>query len=273
MCPSIELDVVWGCRVGGLREIAAPFVVPARSGARVRTRLRVTAADAAVLRAAGSHLGSLASADLAARCREGLLDAAGRARSRRDRKRRLTVASSSRWAGAVTRTSEDQWQLAWRNLGAEAATLRSRVKVIEGRLAVPAGTKTGRVRGYASQAERFAKQRRLQALQARLTAAGQRTAAGQVSVVRGGRRLLHARANLTAAGMTQQQWRERWDAGRLFLTADGEKDKAWGNETIRFHPDEGWLEVKLPAPLGQLANRPHGRYRLSCPVSFPYPGG
>ena len=37
--------------MGGLREIAAPFVVPARSGARVRTRLRVPAADAAVLRA------------------------------------------------------------------------------------------------------------------------------------------------------------------------------------------------------------------------------
>jgi hypothetical protein len=57
--------------VGGLREIAAPFVVAVPSGARVRTRLRVSAADAAVLRAAGRHLGSLASADLAARCREG----------------------------------------------------------------------------------------------------------------------------------------------------------------------------------------------------------
>jgi len=97
-------------------------------------------------------------------------------------------------------------------------------------------------------------------------------AAGRVSVVRGGRRLLHARANLAEVEMTQAQWRERWDAGRLFLTADGEKDKAWGNETIRFHPDEGWLEVKLPGPLGHLANRPHGRYRLSCPVSFAYRG-
>jgi hypothetical protein len=260
------------CRVGGLREIAAPFVVVAPPGARVRTRLRVTAADAAVLRAVGRHLGSLASADLAARCREGLLGAEGRARSRRDRKRELTAASSSRWAGALTRASEDQWQLAWRNLGAEAATLRARVRVIEGRLAVPAGTKTGRARGYASRAERSGKQRRLQVLRARLAAAGHRTAAGRVSVARGGRRLLRARANLAAAGLTREQWRERWEAQRLFLTADGEKDKAWGNETIRFHPDEGWLEVKLPAPLAHLANRPHGRYRLSCPVSFPYRG-
>ena len=61
--------------MGGLREIAAPFVVAAPSAARVRTRLRVPTADAAVLRAVGRHLGSLASADLAARCREGLLDA------------------------------------------------------------------------------------------------------------------------------------------------------------------------------------------------------
>ncbi len=258
--------------MSGLREIAAPFVVASPSGARVRTRLRVQAADATVLRAVGRHLGSLASADLAARCREGLMDARGRAVSRRERKRALTAASSSRWAGAVTRTSEDQWQLAWRNLGAEAASLRVRVKTIASRLAVPAGTKTGRVRGYASQAERFAKQRRLQVLKARLAAAGQGTAAGQVSVVRGGRRLLRARANLAAAGMTQAQWRERWEAERLFLTADGERDKAWGNETIRFNPDEGWLEIKLPGPLGQLANRPHGRYRLSCPVVFAYRG-
>jgi hypothetical protein len=45
-----------------------------------------------------------------------------------------------------------------------------------------------------------------------------------------------------------------------------------GNETIRWNPDEGWLEVKLPAPLAHLANRPCGRYRLSCPVVFSYRG-
>ena len=65
---------------------------------------------------------------------------------------------------------------------------------------------------------------------------------------------------------------QEWEAARLFLTADGEAGKAWGNETIRFNPDEGWLEVKLPAPLASLANRPHGRYRLSCPVAFSYRG-
>ena len=64
-------------------------------------------------------------ADLAARCAQGRLDAKGRAVSRAARKRALTAGASSRWAGAITRTSEDQWQLAERNLRAEAASLRA----------------------------------------------------------------------------------------------------------------------------------------------------
>jgi len=103
------------CRVSSsLRPVAAPFVAAAPAGARVRTRLRVSGQDGAVLRAAGSHLGSLAGRDLAARCAEGRLDAKGKAASRARRKRALTAESSSRWAGAITRTSEDQWQLAGR---------------------------------------------------------------------------------------------------------------------------------------------------------------
>ena len=93
-----------------------------------------------------------------------------------------------------------------------------------------------------------------------------------MSVVRGGKALLRQRNNLAAAGLTGDRWRQEWESARLFLTADGEAAKAWGNETIRWHPDEGWLEIKLPAPLAHLANRPHGRYRLSCPVEFSYRG-
>ena len=134
--------------MGGLREIAVPFVAAAPAGARVRTRLRVSARDEAVLRAAGSHLGSLAGRDLAARCAQGRLDARGRAVSRRERKRTLTAGSSSRWAGAITRASEDHWQLATRNLRAEGASLRARVRRVEARAAVAAGGTDGRVRGY-----------------------------------------------------------------------------------------------------------------------------
>ena len=45
-----------------------------------------------------------------------------------------------------------------------------------------------------------------------------------------------------------------------------------GDLTIRWNPGEGWLEVRLPATLEHLANRPHGRYRLAAPVAFPYRG-
>ena len=93
-----------------------------------------------------------------------------------------------------------------------------------------------------------------------------------MSVVRGGKALLRTRNNLAAAGLTKDQWRQQWESVRLFLTADGEAAKAWGNETIRWNPDDGWLEIKLPAPLAHLANRPHGRYRLSAPVAFRYRG-
>jgi hypothetical protein len=258
--------------VSGLREIAAPFVAAAPAGARVRTRLRVSPADESVLQAVGLHLGSLAGRDLAARCAEGRLDAKGRAVSRAVRKRALTAGASSRWAGAITRTSEDQWQLAERNLRAGAASLRARVRGIKARLAVPAGGRQGRARGYATSAERHAKTVRLQVLKARLATVDRRLETGRMSVVRGGRALLRKRASLAAAGLTEARWREEWKAARLFLTADGEAGKTWGNETIRWNPDEQWAEVRLPAPFARLGNRPHGRYRLSCPVDFPYRG-
>jgi hypothetical protein len=128
------------------------------------------------------------------------------------------------------------------------------------------------VRGYGTAAERHAKAVRLQSLKARLARVERQLETGRVSVVRGGKALLRKRGSLAAAGLTQARWRQQWESARLFLTADGEAAKACGNETIRWHPDEGWLEIKLPAPLARLANRPHGRYRLSAPVGFSYRG-
>jgi hypothetical protein len=120
--------------------------------------------------------------------------------------------------------------------------------------------------------ERHQKTVRAQVLRVRLARVQARLDSGVLSVVRGGKALLHKRNNLAGAGLTEAQWRARWEAARSFLTADGERGKAWGNETIRFNPDEGWLEVKLPAALAHLANRGHGRYRLSCEVAFSYRG-
>ena len=153
--------------MGGLREIASPFVAAAPAGARVRARLRVDVRDAAVLAAAGSHLGSLAGRDLAARYAEGRLDARGKAKSRAVRKRALTAESSSRWAGAITRASEDQVRLAEQNQRAERGSLAARVRRIEARLA--------RVQRQAQ--------------------------TGTVSVTRGGRGLLRTRNSLGAAGL------------------------------------------------------------------------
>jgi hypothetical protein len=254
-----------------MRPVAAPFVVAPPTGARIRTRLRLSAWDEAVLHAVGEHLGGLASQDLAARCRLGAGDG-----QRAERKRALTASSSSRWAGTITRTSNDQWERAFKNLLDARVGLQRAAKKLRARLAVPAGSRRGRVRGYASQAERFQKQRRLQHLQARLAEVEARIAEGQVSVCRGGRRLAKLRHTLGRddATLTEAEWRARWEAKRLFATADGEADKAWGNQTIRVHPDEQWLEIRLPTPLAHLSNTP-GRastYRLSCPVGFTYRG-
>jgi hypothetical protein len=246
-----------------MRSIRAPFVVTPPAGARVRTRLRPSQQDAAVLYVVGEHLGRLAGTDLARRG-----DVGPGTDGRTGRKRALTPASSSRWAGAITRASNDQWQRGWRNLPDARAGLRRSIRVIQRRLAVPVGQRCGRARGYATGQERWAKQQRLQHLQARLAQGERRLRQGRVSVCRGGRRFAKTRHHLEAANLTEGQWRQRWAAERLFLTADGEADKALGNETIRVDPEAGWLELKLPAPLAHLANRPHGRYRLSCLVRF-----
>jgi hypothetical protein len=150
--------------------------------------------------------------------------------------------------------------------------LLARLARIESRLVVACADKAGRVRGYSTPGERHQKTVRRQALRVRLARVQARLDSGVLSVVRGGKALLHKRNNLADAGLTEAQWHAQWEAARWFLTADGERGTAWGNLTIRFNPDEGWLEVKLPAALSYLANARHGRYRLSCRIGFSYRG-
>ncbi|MFF0084349.1 IS200/IS605 family accessory protein TnpB-related protein [Streptomyces canus] len=134
-----------------------------------------------------------------------------------------------------------------------------------------ADKRAGLARGYASRGVWHAKSRRLQTLKARLAVVEADRAAGRVRVVRGGKRLANARHHLEAAGLDEQAWRERWRAERMFLAADGESGKRFGNETIRV-TDTGQLSLKLPAPLARLANAPHGRYLLDATVRFQYRG-
>ncbi len=82
-------------------------------------------------------------------------------------------------------------------------------------------------------------------------------------MVRGGKRLARTRHHLDEAGVSEDQWRARWQAGRWFCHADGESGKRYGNETIRVTPD-GEVSIRLPAPLAEYANAPHGRYVLAA---------
>lgn len=263
---------VGGDGVGGLREVAAPFVVPGPAGVAVRDRLKhLTVRDEEVLRLVGDHLGALACRDLKARCAAGLdHDSEQWA----ERKRALTRESSSRWAGSVTKATHDQWALARRGHLAYIHSLEAGVRTIAHRLSLPVGEKGSRHApgGYRSRGEWHAKSRRLHVLEDRLRAARADWDAGVVRVVRGGRRLLATRHHLDAAGLTEAEWRRRWQAGRRFLQADGESGKRYGNETIRVTPD-GEVSIKLPTPLAHLANAPHGRYLLTARVSFAHRGG
>ncbi|WP_220139840.1 hypothetical protein [Nocardia huaxiensis] len=212
----------------------------------------------------------MASGDLQARCADGTAHDRDRWA---ERKRALTAESSSRWAGAITKASNELWALARRGQQAHLRSLEAGIAILRARLALPIGAAGtgGKPGGYRSRREWFAKSRRLQILSIRLEAVRADHDAGRVRVVRGGRRLANTRHHLDAAGLTDSQWRARWEAARWFLTADGESGKKYGNETLRITPD-GEISLKLPAPLAGWANAPHGRYVLAARVGFAHRG-
>ncbi|QNJ89943.1 hypothetical protein HZU40_00325 (plasmid) [Mycolicibacterium fluoranthenivorans] len=229
----------------------------------MRTRLHLTADEAAAVGEIGEFLGSVYRRELASRITVGRMDHKAHAVWRAQRKRAVTAVASSRWAGAITRAVEDQYQLGMRALNAESTDLRAAIAVLEQRCALrpgqtcaPAQDAAGGprrrsrrpVRGYASAGQRFSKTRRLAALRGRLVATETALAAGRPSITVGGNRLWRTRQNLADAQMSEQQWQDRWDAARMFLTADGESGKAGGNETIRVD-ESGQLRMKVPAAL------------------------
>ncbi|WP_319448506.1 MULTISPECIES: hypothetical protein [unclassified Mycobacterium] len=259
-----------------LRRIADPVLAAGPAGVRIRTRVHLTDAEASALGAVGSFLGSVYRTELAARVGFGRLDHEAHAAWRARRKRALTAVSSSRWAGAITRAVEDQYQLGMRALSAHVTDLRQGIEVVEQRCALrpgaqdlaPAAAGRRRGRGYRTAGERFAKTRRLAVLRARLEAAEDALAAGRPSIVVGGKRLWRNRTHLDTAGLTEPQWRDRWDGARMFFTADGESGKAGGNETIRVD-EAGRLRIKVPAALvDQLGSH----LDVGAPVAFSHRG-
>jgi IS605 OrfB family transposase len=254
-----------------LRTIEAPLKALGPLGVSVRDRLKgLTTEDKKVLRLVGEHLGSLASRDLKVRCADGLGHSTD---TWAGRKRDLTAESSSRWAGSITKATHDQWALARRGQAAHLDCLDAGIRTLRYRLSLPLGEKGTRrgPGGYRCTHEWFVKSRRLAALQRRHAAVVADREAGRVRVVRGGRKQVNTRHNLAAANLTEAAWRQRWEASRWFLAADGESGKRFGNETIRVTPD-GEISIKLPAPLTEYANARNGRYVLTATVSFPHRG-
>jgi hypothetical protein len=127
------------------------------------------------------------------------------------------------------------------------------------------------VKGYATQTERFQKQRRVQHLRGELARVQADRAAHRVHVVEGGKRLATTRHHLDAAGLTVDQWRDHWEGGRYRVTANGSPDEPFGNLTITVTP-AGQVSIRLPKPLEHLANAPRGRYVLSAAAVFAHRG-
>ncbi len=257
------------------RALIDPFVVGPPRAVSARTRLFPSDSDETVLREIGDHLGGLLRSDLATRCR---LGAGDKHLGRANRKRSLTPHCSSRWAGAITRTTDDMWERELLNLEDLEYRDRKELAELDRRLALPVGKGKKKKRGYATRSERYQKQRRRQKLAARLSDTEQRLAEGRLSIVLGGNRLAFNRHNLKEAGLTLEEWRYHWDTKRMFISADGEAGKAFGNETIRVAPhgnDEYTVTIRLPSPLAYLSNTP-GRtptYWLSNPVQWHHLAG
>ncbi|MFI1911721.1 hypothetical protein [Nocardia sp. NPDC020380] len=227
--------------------------------------MHVTDSEAAALFEIGNFLGGLFRTGLAARVESGHLDHRHQAEDRAARKRDLTAVSSSRWAGAITRAVEDQYQTGIRGLVAHLRSLDEAIGMLEKRCALSPGERDGKVAGYRTGAERFEKTRRLAVLRGRAEETKRRLEDGRPSMVVGGKRLWRNRNNLDAAGLTESEWRERWDTARMFLTADGETGKAGGNETIRVSPATRQLRIKVPAA---LVDRFGTHLIIGTPVSF-----
>lgn len=267
-----------------MKPVAAP------TGVAVETRLRTTVEDDRVLDVVAEHLGALRRADLAAVCRpdpvDPALDAEARRQVRRDRlnarKKQLTGQSSARWANAIIAGNDDQYRLARDAQYRHVVGLRAAISTIETRAVQPTADtltvsqrkslrKTTGVKGYATQAERFQKLRRVQHLRAELAATERDRAAGRVRVVEGGKRLATTRHHLDKAGLTEAQWRQKWDAARWRIRANGSPDEPFGNLTITVTP-AGQVSLRLPKPLEHWANAPRGRYVLSGVAVFSHRG-
>ena len=260
----------------GLRRIGDTVLAAGPADVRIRTRIHLTEAEAAAVAAIGSFLGSVFRAELVGRVDAGRLDRHSQARWRAQRKRAVTALASSRWAGAITRPVDDRYQLGMRGVSAHVSDLRHGVEV-EARCALRPGEQEAsplvRVGVGVVTARPVSGSRKPGAWRSCVRDSPSRRKAldaGRPSLTMGGKRLWRNRTHLDQAGITEQQWRARWDAARMFLTADGESGKAGGNETIRV-VEAGSAADQGPGRPGRparhlCAHRRAGHVRASQPA-------
>ena len=263
--------------------LSEPFVAVGHSAVSIRTSLRVSEAEDAALREVGRFLGSLVGKALSSRLR---LGPGPKHLGRAEIKRELTEAVTSRQAGAITRRAADMYERGVLNDEDLLARDLKEAAEIETRADLPTfdavrnGTrpaKKGKAKGYATRSERFEKQRRAQKLRSRAAKTKERIDQGRPKIVIGSKKLLRNRHNLDKAGLTVEQWEQRWEAARMFIAADGETGKRGGNETIRVLPGDGndcGLMIRLPKPLVHLANTTAGPYlRIAAPLRWNHRAG
>jgi hypothetical protein len=233
----------------GVKPVAGP------TGAAITTRLRTTRQEEDVLDLVAEHLGRLRRADLARSCcparMDPSLDEESKHQVRKDRlstrKKALTAESSARWANAIIAANDDQYRLSRDAQQRHIVGLRAAIATLEKRLAQPANDtltpeqrkahkNTRLPKGYQRQAERFAKQRRLQVLRAGLARAEADRDSRRVHVVEGGKRLAKTRHHLEVADLTLPEWRQRWNCARYRIEAKGSGDEPFGNLTITVTP-------------------------------------
>ena len=258
-----------------LRKQAEPRILPGPEGCSIRTRLHVSERDEQVLSEYGRFMGHLCNRDLV-RALDGI--------STDERRNLLTDLCSARLAHTVTSYTNQLLNSSFVNRARHINSLRRAIRHMIARLKAPQKDfyAEDEPRPYPNSIVRGQKLVRLNAKQqllAKLVAEvkaerASKTLSGtqrrsRLHIVRGGHPLWEKRQNLAAAGLTKSEWRELWDAKRMFIRAIGSKDEGCGNSTIQVDPDKGTCRLLLPATLRHLSNTPGGKYYiLDATVEF-----
>jgi hypothetical protein len=247
-------------------------VVPAPAGRAVRTRLRVTSDEAALLEAVGEHLTRLRLADL--RGAAAGVPANNRARA-------LGGQAHSRYLGTLVRDNDSLVRLVRDGLYRHRRELRDAIRTLERRVAAPTwdsccgATKRkhtcDRCRdGYPTRSERAMKCRRLDARRAQLVEVERRLETEDWRLLPGGRRLASTRHHLEQADLTPDQWRAAWSERRFLLGCMGNAGKTGGNPCLSLDAT-GRLTVSVPPPVAAVLGVP-ARVALAAPVVFRHGG-